>query len=99
MLSTASVTMATMWYLTKEESQTWCEGHALVLDDTAHPIIKNRAHSVTVPLSEINWSKLTWLSGFVASYLEPFDECDVRTFCRPVVSGDGSSRDAQTLRA
>jgi len=67
--------MAAMWCLTEKESQSWCEGRALRLDERTHPIISNRAYSVTVSLAELNWSKLTWLSGFVASYLEPFDEC------------------------
>jgi hypothetical protein len=67
--------MAAMWYLTKEESQAWCQGHALRLDEAAHPIISDRAHSVTTSLSGVNWSRLTWLSEFLASYLEPFDEC------------------------
>jgi len=67
--------MAAMWYLTKEESQAWCQGHALRLDEAAHPIINDRAHSVTTSLSGVNWSRLTWLSEFLASYLEPFDEC------------------------
>jgi hypothetical protein len=67
--------MATMWYLTKEESQAWCEEHALSVDRAAHPIINNRAHSITTSISAISWTRLTGLSGFIASYLEPFDEC------------------------
>jgi hypothetical protein len=51
--------MPTMWYLTKEELHAWCEGHALRLDDAAHPIINNRAHSITTSISEINWTRLT----------------------------------------
>ena len=67
--------MTAMWCLTKQESQAWCEGHGLGLDAAAHPIINERAHSVTTSLSETNWSRLTWLSKFIATYLEPFDEC------------------------
>jgi hypothetical protein len=67
--------MATMWYLTKEESQAWCEEHALSVNRAAHPIINNRAHSITTSISAISWTRLTGLSGFIASYLEPFDEC------------------------
>src|SRR2546429_8814553 len=53
----------------------WCQGHALRLDEAVHPIINDRAHSVTTSLSGANWSRLIWLSEFLASYLEPFDEC------------------------
>jgi hypothetical protein len=63
-----------MWHLTKA-SRAWCEAHGFHLDVGGHPIIDERKHSVITSLSEINWSRLTWLSKFIASYLEPFDEC------------------------
>src|SRR5437588_12681925 len=69
-----SAMMPTMWYLTKEESQDWCEGRALRLDEAAHPVLNNRAHSDKTSHSEAHWSSLTWLSRFLASYLGPFAE-------------------------
>src|SRR2546429_5684003 len=56
----------------------WCQGHALRLDEAVHPIINDRAHSVTTSLSGVNWSRLTWLSEFLASYLEPLDRKSTR---------------------
>jgi hypothetical protein len=64
-----------MWYLTKEDSRAWCEGRGLHLNVGGHPIIDERKHSVITPISETNWSRLTSLSKYLASYLEPFDEC------------------------
>jgi hypothetical protein len=64
-----------MWYLTKQESQAWCEDRGFRLDEAAHPVINERAHSVITSLCETNSSKPTWHSEFIASYLEPFNEC------------------------
>jgi len=30
---------------------------------------------IKAPLSGMNWSRLHWISGFLASHLQPFDEC------------------------
>ncbi|HXX20850.1 MAG TPA: hypothetical protein VEJ46_15710 [Candidatus Acidoferrum sp.] len=38
-------------------------------------MIEDRAHSVRVDLSRMQWYKVTWFSEFIASYLPPFDEC------------------------
>jgi hypothetical protein len=32
-------------------------------------------HSISAPLSGMNWSGLTWLSGFIVEWLKPDDEC------------------------
>jgi len=63
-----------MWCLTEQEARTWCEGKAISLDEKGHPLINNRAHWVTISISEMKLTRLTWLGEFVASYLEPFDE-------------------------
>jgi len=64
-----------MWYLSKEDSQAWCEGHGFHLDAKRHPIIDGRKYSVITSVAETNWARLTWVSRFIASYLAPFDEC------------------------
>ncbi|HEV8383304.1 MAG TPA: hypothetical protein VGQ11_00425 [Candidatus Acidoferrales bacterium] len=64
-----------MWCLTKQESQTWCEERGFPLDAAGHPVITGRKHSVTASLADMNWSRLTSVSRFIASYLEPFDRC------------------------
>jgi hypothetical protein len=64
-----------MWCLTENDSRAWCESRGFQLDGRGYPVIENRQHSVVTPVSNIKWYKVTWLSGFVASYLEPFDEC------------------------
>jgi hypothetical protein len=64
-----------MWCLTKEESRVWCTGHGFTLDPTGHPVIGGQEHSVNLSVSKTNWSKLTWLSKFIASSLEPFEKC------------------------
>lgn len=53
----------------------WCEGHGFTLDPTGDPVISSREHSVILSLSKTNWSKLAWLSNFIALHLEPFDKC------------------------
>jgi hypothetical protein len=70
-----SAIMAGMWCLTEGESQAWCEGHGLRMVEARRPMINNRAHDVTVSVAEIKWYKVNWLSGFLASYLEPYHEC------------------------
>jgi hypothetical protein len=64
-----------MWCLTREDSRAWCEGHGFRLAESGYPVIEKRRHSVILPLSEIQWYRVTWLSEFVASYLEPFENC------------------------
>lgn len=75
LLSLASAIMAGMWYLTQQESRVWSEGHGFRMDSSGYPVIGERKHSVVTPLSGVNWSKLTGLSEYIASYLVPFDKC------------------------
>ena len=70
-----SAIISGMRCLTKRESQGWCAERGFRLTNEGEPIIDKRAHGVTVSLSAISWSRLTYLSRFIASYLEPFDEC------------------------
>lgn len=35
----------------------------------------DKKYCVTGPLSQMNWSRLYWFAGFLASHVEPFDEC------------------------
>ena len=64
-----------MWYLTNEESQTWCRRSGFQLDEESRPVIKTRVHCITKSLSRLKPSRLTWMSRWIAEYLEPFDEC------------------------
>jgi hypothetical protein len=64
-----------MWYLTKEDSRKWCEGHGFNSGRGGYPVIDDKKHSAVTYFSDKNWSQLTWFSGFLASYLQPFREC------------------------
>jgi hypothetical protein len=64
-----------MWCLSTDDAQRWTSGRGFSLDDRAHPSFNDKKYSVLAPLSGMNWSRLTWLSRYIASYVEPFDEC------------------------
>jgi hypothetical protein len=64
-----------MWCLTKEDSRKWCEGHGFTSGREGYPVINQKKHSAVTYFSEKNWSQLTWFSGFLTSYLQPFREC------------------------
>jgi hypothetical protein len=64
-----------MWCLTPEESQSWCEGHGVHLDSRNHPILDDLKYDVQVPLSDRSWSRLFYVSQFIASSVEPFEKC------------------------
>jgi len=64
-----------VWCLTEEQSRQWCTGRGRTLDESGHPFIDAAKYSISAPLSAMNWSRLTWLSNFIARSLEPYDEC------------------------
>jgi hypothetical protein len=45
------------------------------LDASGHPSIDAARHALSVPLHGMNWSRLTWLSAFLAESLQDFDNC------------------------
>jgi hypothetical protein len=45
------------------------------MEPGGRPVISDGKHSVITTLAELNWTRLTWLSEYVASYLAPFDKC------------------------
>lgn len=64
-----------MWCLSGDESKTWCQGQSFAVSATGHPTVVKREYCVRAPLSGMNWSKLHWFGGFLASTVEPFEEC------------------------
>ena len=64
-----------MWYLSNEESQEWCRRSGLQLDEESRPVIGTRTHCIKKSLSELKVLRLTWVSRWIAEYLEPFNEC------------------------
>src|SRR5271168_1321992 len=45
-----------VWYLTKEDSQKWCEGHGFSSGRDGYPVIDDKKHSAVTYFSEKNWS-------------------------------------------
>jgi len=60
--------------LGKIDSKRWCEAHYSA-DDLRHSAAFGQKYSVRAPISGMNWSWLHWFGGFLASNLEPFEEC------------------------
>ncbi len=64
-----------MWCLTDQQSRDWCTGTNVPMDSSGRPSIDAARHALSVPLHDMNWSRLTWLSTFLAESLEAFDNC------------------------
>jgi hypothetical protein len=60
-----------MWCLTKPEAELWCEGRGLGLDSRRQPDASKWSFKVRKPLAGLNWSRLTGVSSFVASFTQP----------------------------
>jgi hypothetical protein len=57
------------------DAQKWCEGRNVATFDGNTPTIRTRPYFVRATLAGMGWSRLHWLGGFVASCMQPFDEC------------------------
>jgi len=64
-----------MWCLTEDEAIAWSRAVGLTVQATGSRIRPAAKHGVTVPLSDLKWARLAWFSTFVASTVQPFDEC------------------------
>src|ERR1700761_360512 len=60
-----------MWCLTESEAERWCEGRRIGLDESRKPDLTQWKFYVRKSLSGMNWSRLTYVSGFVASFTQP----------------------------
>jgi hypothetical protein len=58
-----------MWCLTKSEAEQWCEGRKISLPDPT-----TWKFQVQKSLVNEKWSRLSWVSGFIASFTEPVNE-------------------------
>jgi hypothetical protein len=63
-----------MQCLTKSEAELWCEGKGLALDSTREPDQSKWSHRARKSLTGSNWARLTWVSGFIASFTDPVHE-------------------------
>ena len=67
--------MIFMWYLSNEEAKDWCLGRGLQIDEERRPVISTRAHCITKSLTQLKPLRLTWMSRWIAEYLQPYQEC------------------------
>jgi hypothetical protein len=45
------------------------------LDSMKHPVLTEAKNDIQIPLSDISWSRLFYISEFIVSSIEPFDKC------------------------
>lgn len=69
-----------MWCLNSDEARQWSDGRyfgerRFTLDESGRPSIVGLEYRISAPFSEMNWSRLNWFAGFLASHVEPFEEC------------------------
>lgn len=67
--------MILMWYLSSEEAQSWCRGRGFQLDGENLPVLETRSHCIKKSLAELKPLRLTWMSRWIAEYLEPYQDC------------------------
>jgi len=64
-----------MWCLTVAESAARCESTKSLTMTNGHPRRLAAKHVLSVPLSNLSWSRLAWFSKCIAASIGPFDEC------------------------
>lgn len=69
-----------MWCFSSDESRRWTDARyygerKFAVDESGLPTIIGLEYRVSAPLTGMKWSQLHWFAGFLASHLEPFEEC------------------------
>lgn len=62
-----------MQFLTNTQSTSWSTARGFALDSSSRPV--HQPYTIHASFSKISWTRLTWLSRFIATSLEPYEEC------------------------